>query len=45
MEHVVQFDTKRCTLPGLDMYLQTSRKGGSFEGGTQVLHGYRQFVL
>ena len=44
VEHVVQFDDKRGTLPGLDMILQTRRKSGSFEGVSQVLHGCRQLV-
>ena len=44
VEHVVQFDTKRWTLPGFEMYLQIPRNRDSFEGDTQLLHGCRQLV-
>jgi len=45
VEHVVQFDDKRGTLPGLDMS-GIRPKGWSARKGTrtQVLHGCRQLV-
>ena len=46
MEHVVQFDTTRGTLPGLDMQLLLVETLGFVEIRTvaQVLHGCRQLV-
>ena len=45
VEHVVQFDNNRKTLPGLDTLTITSRKQGVFTRRLeQVLHGCRQLV-
>ena len=48
MEHLVQFDDKRRTLPGLDMPVVPTRKGRDLvprdEERAQVLHGCRQLV-
>ena len=45
VEHVVQFDSKRGTLPGLEMDLKMSRKGCRLtRTGSQALHGCRQLV-
>ena len=45
VEHVVQFDGKRNTSPGLDMSTTIRRKVDFLtRTETQVLHGCRQFV-
>ena len=45
VEHVVQFDATRRTLPGLDMYLTRCESTSPARADTQVLHGCRQLVL
>ena len=46
MDHVVQFDNKRETLPGLDMHCvnDESRLAVAIQRFAQVLHGRRQLV-
>ena len=46
VEHVVQFDNKRETLPGLDMHCvnDESRLAVAIQRFAQVLHGCRQLV-
>ncbi len=46
VEHVVQFDTNRRTLPRFDIYLYGLPETGGFQQWTdrQVLHGCRQLV-
>ena len=46
MEHVVQFDAERRTLPGLDMLEVETRKGNDLlsQEPAQVVHGCRQLV-
>ena len=44
VEHVVQFDDKRGTLPGLDILVTPQEIGSSARTLEQVLHGCRQLV-
>ena len=46
MEHVVQFDAERRTLPGLDMQEVGTGNGDDLlsQEPTQVVHGCRQLV-
>jgi hypothetical protein len=45
VEHVVQFDTKRRTLPGLDILAASPAKAGPPSRVLeQLLHGCRQLV-
>ena len=46
MEHVVQFDAERRTLPGLDMQEVETGNGDDLlsQEPTQVVHGCRQLV-
>ena len=44
VEHVVQFDATRKTLPGLDMHGDPAEMLESARTRAQVLHGCRQLV-